>query len=182
MAPRHGVLHLATHGFFSELECSAALSELSTHSDPEAGVGTPWISGLALAGANDLPSVDENAEDGILTAVEISDLDLSQTNWAVLSACGTGLGRVRAGEGVFGLRRAFQLAGADTVIMSLWAVEDRATAEWMRRLYEARFIDGSRTLEAVRRATLDTLISRQRRGLPTHPFFWGAFVASGDWR
>ena len=69
-------------------------------------------------------------------------LDLQGTEWAVLSACETGLGEIKAGEGVFGLRRAFQIAGARTVIMSLWSVEDRATRTWMRALYEGRLSKG----------------------------------------
>jgi CHAT domain-containing protein len=99
----------------------------------------------------------------------------------VLSACDTGLGDVRAGEGVLGLRRAFQVAGARTLIMSLWSVEDDAARAWMTSLYTARLRDGRPTAEAVRIATLAAL-ARSRRAGNAHPFFWAAFVAAGDWR
>ena len=109
-------------------------------------------------------------------------MDLAGLQWAVLSACDTGLGEVTAGEGVFGLRRAFQIAGVRTVIMSLWAVDDEATRQWMRVLYEGRFERDLSTAEAVREASLTVLESRRRRGRSTHPFYWGGFVAAGDWR
>ena len=102
--------------------------------------------------------------------------------WAVLSACDTGVGDIRAGEGVFGLRRAFQIAGAGTVIMSLWSVDDRATRDWMRALYEARLVEELDTAECVRDASLTLLNRRREEGESTHPFYWGAFVAAGDWR
>ena len=76
----------------------------------------------------------------MLTAEEVAALDLSGVEWAVLSGCDTGVGEVRAGEGVFGLRRAFQVAGVQTVIMSLWPVEDQATRQWMTTLYDSRFV------------------------------------------
>jgi CHAT domain-containing protein len=141
------------------------------------------LSGLALAGANARRALPEGSqeEDGILTAEEISALDLSGVGWAVLSACGTGLGDVHSGEGVLGLRRAFEVAGVGTLIMSLWNVEDDATRIWMRGLYEAR-LDGMRTVEAVSAAGLKMIQERRRVGRTTHPFYWGAFVAAGDWR
>ena len=80
-----------------------------------------------------------------------------------------------------GLRRAFEIAGAGTLIMSLWSVEDDATRLWMRGLYEAR-LGGLSTSAAVRKASLDMLEADRRSGRTTHPFFWGAFVAAGDWR
>jgi len=109
-------------------------------------------------------------------------LNLEGVEWAVLSACDTGLGEVRVGEGVFGLRRAFQVAGVRTVIMSLWSVEDQATLEWMRALYVDRLQKKLSTAEAVRDASLTVLRARRARGESTHPFYWGAFVAAGDWR
>jgi CHAT domain-containing protein len=83
---------------------------------------------------------------------------------------------------VLGLRRAFQIAGARTVIMSLWPVEDRATRSWMRALYEGRLKKRLDTADAVREASLAVLHARRARGQSTHPFYWAAFVAAGDWR
>ena len=85
------------------------------------------LSGLAFAGANRRATVRTSDDDGILTAEEVAALNLEGVEWAVLSACDTGRGRIQDGEGVFGLRRAFQVAGVHTVIMSLWSVEDDAT-------------------------------------------------------
>jgi CHAT domain-containing protein len=89
---------------------------------------------------------------------------------------------VIAREGVLGLRRAFQVAGVRTVIMSLWPVHDRATLEWMRSLYEARLGRGLGTAEAVQQATVRVLSERRASHRSTNPFYWAAFVASGDWR
>src|SRR5205807_4374764 len=101
-------------------------------------------SGLALAGANTWlrktqPAAE--AEDGLLTAEDVSGLDLSGTELVVLSACETGLGEVRTGEGVFGLQRAFVLAGAKTLVMSLWSVPDEPTRELMEDFYQ-RILSG----------------------------------------
>jgi CHAT domain-containing protein/tetratricopeptide (TPR) repeat protein len=188
-APGRRVLHLATHGFFLSGQClprsgeTRGIGGLSPAEPlPASAVSSPLtLSGLALAGANHRSAAGPDEPDGILTAEEIAALDLSGTQWAVLSACDTGLGEIRAGEGVFGLRRAFQVAGVDTVIMSLWQVEDAAAREWMRRLYAARVRGGS-TAEAVRDASLQCLLARRRAKDATHPFYWGAFVAAGDWR
>jgi CHAT domain-containing protein len=139
------------------------------------------LSGLALAGANHRDQASLGEEDGILTAEEVTSLDLRGVQWVVLSACDTGLGRIEVGEGVLGLRRAFEIAGARTVIMSLWPVGDLATEEWMRDLYRARSA-GLLTAEAVRQAGLEVLRERRRAGADTHPSSWGAFVAAGDWR
>ena len=120
-------------------------------------------------------------EDGILTAEEIALLDLRAVRWAVLSACATGQGPLEPGEGVLGLRRAFQIAGAGTLIVSLWPVEDEATRHWMRALYDARRGGGS-TIDAARTASLGVLEEQRRIGGTTHPYFWGGFVTIGDWR
>jgi CHAT domain-containing protein len=140
------------------------------------------LSGLALAGANRRDQAAPDQDDGILTAEEIAALELSGVEWAVLSACDTGVGEVKAGEGVFGLRRAFQVAGAGTLIMSLWSVEDESAGAWMRALYEARFVARLGTAEAVRQASRSVLQARRQRGESTHPFYWAAFVAAGTWR
>jgi CHAT domain-containing protein len=115
----------------------------------------------------------EEAEDGLLTAEDVCGLDLLATELAVLSACETGLGEVRTGEGVFGLQRAFILAGARALLMSLWAVPDDATCELMEGFY-GRVLKGEPRADALRAAQNDL-----RQKCP-EPFFWGAFVCLGD--
>jgi CHAT domain-containing protein len=187
-APRHRVLHLATHGFFLNGDCAPTPTGTRgvgglTSAGPRRTAENPLLlSGLALAGANRRASAAPDEDDGILTAEEVASLDLSGVEWAVLSACDTGVGEIRAGEGVFGLRRAFQVAGARTVVMSLWSVDDQATRAWMRALYEGRFQRKLSTADAVHEASLSMLRDRRAKGLSTHPFYWAAFVAAGDWR
>jgi len=91
------------------------------------------------------------------------------------------VGKVVAGEGVLGLRRAFEVAGAGTLIMSLWKIDDEVTRDWMRHLYTGR-LEGMSTAEAVHSASLALIRERRAEGRTTHPFYWGAFVAAGDWR
>jgi CHAT domain-containing protein len=112
----------------------------------------------------------------------VASLNLEGVEWAVLSACDTGVGEIKAGEGVFGLRRAFQVAGARTVIMSLWSVQDEATRQWMRALYINRLKRKLSTADAVHQASLTVLRARRTAKQSTHPFFWAGFVAAGDWR
>jgi CHAT domain-containing protein len=187
------VLHFATHGFFLGSECQPAITGTRSVGGIAPLMVRPagtsrrtdnplLISGLAFAGANVRASVREDRDTGILTAEEVATLDLHGTEWAVLSACDTGLGEIKAGEGVFGLRRAFQIAGVRTVIMSLWSVDDQSTRTWMRALYRERFQKGASTAEAMRNASVEVLQARRARGESTHPFFWGAFAAAGDWR
>ena len=146
------MLHLATHGFFLGGDCAPAAGPTRglkvVEEKPAAPKNTGYVSplllsGLALAGANQRASASATEEDGILTAEEIAGLDLTGVEWAVLSACDTGVGEIQAGEGVFGLRRAMQLAGVHTLVMSLWPVDDEATRAWMTALYRAR-LDGPR--------------------------------------
>jgi CHAT domain-containing protein len=180
------VLHLATHGFFLGGKCASALEAGHKPSgDPltsSPGESPLLLSGLALAGANHRQAARPDEDDGILTAEEIATLDLNGVEWAVLSACDTGVGEVKAGEGVMGLRRAFQVAGAQTLIMSLWPVDDQVTLEWMKQLYRARLVAGLTTIDAVHQANVKTLRQRRAKGLSTHPFYWAGFVAAGDWR
>ncbi len=195
-APGRRVLHLATHGFFLGGECGSvpgpgrgmgSLAEVPAPRDssPTAPIlsESPLLrSGLVLAGANHRSDAGANDDDGILTAEEIASLALSGVEWAVLSACETGVGDIRAGEGVFGLRRAFQVAGVGTLIMSLWSVDDEATRSWMRALYQGRLKDRLDTAAAVRHASLEILRERRAKKSSTHPFYWAAFVGAGDWR
>jgi len=190
----HGyrVLHLATHGFFLGDACSPALPgtravggiTTASGSRPSAkpAENPLLLSGLALAGANRRQTAGPNEEDGILTAEEVASLDLGGVEWAVLSACDTGVGQIKAGEGVFGLRRAFQVAGARSVIMSLWSVDDQAARAWMRALYEGRFQKNLTTADAVRAATVTVLRDRRAHSQSTQPFYWAGFIAAGDWR
>jgi CHAT domain-containing protein len=113
------------------------------------------------------------AEDGLLTAEDVSGMDLLDTELVVLSACETGLGEVKVGEGVFGLRRAFVLAGAQTLVMSLWKVPDEATRELMRDFY-AHLLAGRPRAEALRAAQL-ALKARD-----PDPMVWGAFILQGE--
>jgi CHAT domain-containing protein len=184
------VVHLATHGFFLQPGCDShpggtrAVGALASGSSatPVLVDNPLLLSGLAFAGANRSGAGHSGGVSGILTAEEVAGLNLQGTEWAVLSACNTGLGKIKAGEGVLGLRRAFQIAGARTIIMSLWSVEDQATRMWMRALYQERFLNGAATADAVRSASLQVLRSRRGHRQSTHPFYWAAFVAAGDWR
>jgi CHAT domain-containing protein/tetratricopeptide (TPR) repeat protein len=190
-APGRQVIHLATHGFFLGGPCASALDDTRLHEDPVLGqdqsppplIGENplLLSGLALAGANQRDSAGSNEDDGVLTAEEVAAMNLSGVEWVVLSACDTGVGEYMAGEGLFGLRRAFQVAGARTVITSLWSVEDETTRAWMHDLYRER-LGGASTADAVRNASRRMIASLKQSGLPAHPYFWGAFVAVGDWR
>lgn len=176
-APGCRIIHAATHGFFLREDCSARRS-----GGDERFENPLLLSGLVLAGANRRAIADSLSEDGILTAEEVSSLALADAEWVVLSACNSGVGAIVSGEGVLGLRRAFQIAGAHTVITSLWPVNDRAARRWMRLLYEARMRDGRSTDEAVRQATRGLLAERRATGADTNPATWAAFVAVGDWR
>jgi CHAT domain-containing protein/Tfp pilus assembly protein PilF len=192
-APGRRMLHLATHSFFLGGEaCGSAIAtegSATGERGPTSAPGPATIrenpllrAGLALAGANRRALAGPDEEDGVLTAEEIAALDLSGVEWAVLSACATGVGEVVQGEGVLGLCRAFRVAGAGTLIMSLWAVEDEATRAWMDALYAARLQDRLGTAQAVRSASLAILRERRAHGESTHPFYWGGFVAAGNWR
>ncbi len=193
--------HLATHGYFAPEEVKPALAhDAKARPGGEAREVTGWhpllLSGLALSDANREPKPGE--EDGILTALEVSEMDLTRLELAVLSACETGLGQVAGGEGILGMQRAFQVAGARSVIASMWKVDDRATQVLMGDFYKAAW-DTKKVIsraEALRQAQLALLKEGRKRGLgeaeevgsgeePSSrlpPFYWAAFVLSGDWR
>jgi CHAT domain-containing protein len=163
-----------------------------------AGFHPGLLSGLVLAGAN--RPVDFDHDDGILTALEVEALDLSGVELAALSACETGLGQSTVSEGLLGLQRAFQTAGARSVVAGLWKVPDRDTQMLMQRFYENLWKKRMSKIEALREAQLWMLReapkrSELSRGLdiaadnsPTTkdpslpPYYWAAFVLSGDWR
>ena len=178
------IVHIATHGFFlADQIQQSGLGRLSRQLVKESGSGSqgptpsnPLLrSGLAFAGANNWQSaVDDN---GILTALEASGLDLWGTKLVVLSACETGVGEVRVGDGVYGLRRALVIAGAESQVMSLWSVSDTATRDLMIDYY-MRLQKGEGRGEALRNAQLSMLKSADRN----RPYFWASFIQLGDWR
>jgi CHAT domain-containing protein len=197
------VLHVATHGFFLPDQPRAAATGETRGLKLVVGDETPATvhvenpllrSGLALEGANDRRGA--NGEDGILTALEATGLDLWGTQLVVLSACETGMGEVRSGEGVYGLRRALVLAGSESQVMSLWQVSDEATKDLTVSYYK-RLLAGEGRTEALRQVQLEMLtggshdVGEPGRGLTlqsggvasfSHPYFWAAFIQSGDWR
>lgn len=198
MAGTYSSLHLATHGFFAPPEVRSALtSDARDRRVSElfgdqgiAGFHPGLLSGLVLSGANH--SVEPDQDNGILTALEVAELDLSKVELAVLSACETGLGKVAAGEGILGLQRAFQVAGAKSVVASLWSVDDESTRKLMERFYDNHWQKKMSRADALRQAQLAMLRGELVRGVvrededPAHrrlaPYYWAAFVLSGDWR
>ena len=178
----HGprLLHLATHGFFlgSNQRATSERGRLlvqaaSLDSGPTVVIENPLLrSGLAFAGANQRD--DGHGGDGILTALEASSLDLWGTRMAVLSACESGLGETKPGDGVYGLRRALVMAGAESQVMSLWQVSDDATRALMTDYY-TRLKAGEARSGALRQVQLEMLHSTTRR----HPYYWASFVLSG---
>ena len=176
------VLHMATHGFFLKADEELRRRLLRTERSMEVRVPPPGDNpllraGLAFAGVNsNAPFLGEidTRNDGILTALEVLGLDLSGTELAVLSACDTGIGEIHEGEGVYGLRRAFQEAGVRQVVTSLWEVSDAGTQALMTAFY-ARMFAGMAPREAFREAQLE-LLESPRWG---YPFIWSAFVIIG---
>jgi CHAT domain-containing protein len=170
------ILHLATHGFFlTDIAAQRTDAGLERSGSSSAKPVNPLLrSGLAFAGAN---KHGGGTDDGILTALEASGLDLWGTKLVVLSACDTGLGEVRTGEGVYGLRRSFSLAGSQSLVMSLWPVSDYVTRELMEGFYK-NLKNGDGRSESLRRVQLE-MVKRPAR---SHPFYWASFIESGDWR
>jgi len=152
-----GILHIASHGFFLPHQAENPLLR----------------SGLELAGAN---LKRAPPDDGILTALEASALNLRGTKLVTLSACDSGIGEVRNGEGVYGLRRAFVLAGAETLVMTLWPVSDASSREAMAAYY-AGLRAGLGRGDALRQAKLEMLKRTGRQ----HPFYWASFIQFGEW-
>ncbi len=197
----HRYLHFATHGFFAppEIQSALAVSRGSRHvglAEKRLAIGSGihpgLLSGLVFAGANQ-PPVD--GDDGVLTALEVAELNLSQVELAVLSACETGLGEVAGGEGTLGLQRAFHVAGARSVVASLWKVDDEQTRQLMERFYENYWRKQLSMVESLREAQLWMMRNDSRRDLRVKPinatpatekrlppYYWSAFFLSGDWR
>jgi CHAT domain-containing protein len=180
------LLHIATHSFFLGDQQLTSVGERGARAlsdDPERAlqlleargvrIDSPLLrSGLALAGVNE----HKEDDNGILTALEVTGLNLWGTKLVTLSACDTGVGEVKNGDGVHGLRRALVLAGSETQVMSLWAVSDKATRELMVAYY-GRLKQGQGRGEALRRVQLEMLKNVNRR----HPYYWASFIQSGEW-
>jgi CHAT domain-containing protein len=178
------ILHIATHGFFlpdppapppsSSPTDTTAMVTAAPASPATVAYQNPLLrSGLVFAGANKLSSPSGDG-DGLLTALEASGLDLEGTELVVLSACETGVGKVTNGDGVYGLRRALVIAGAQTLVMSLWQVDDQATKDLMVGYY-ARLARGMSRSAALRDVQLELA-----RGAYKHPYYWASFLPAGN--
>ena len=175
-SPSPRILHLATHGYFFPDPEATPDDGQSLDMDPVFKLNDhPLIrSGLILAGGNYAwqtgKSFRPDMEDGILTAYEISQMNLSNTELVVLSACETGLGDIRGNEGVYGLQRAFKIAGAKYLIMSLWQVPDQATSIFMTTFYE-HWMDDNLSIPEAFQTT-----QREMRERFINPHQWAGFV------
>jgi CHAT domain-containing protein len=183
------IVHVATHGFFADPTLASSAERyrddvmglrLSGDIEPLRAsrlldqIKDPLVrSGLVLAGANRPHS---GGDDGILTALEAMSLNLWGTKLVVLSACDTGVGEVKTGDGVYGLRRALVLAGSESQVMSLWKVSDKATQDLMIAYYRALRAGKGRS-EALRQVQLQMLSSKNW----WHPYYWAGFIQSGHW-
>lgn len=170
LGPR--IIHVATHGFFNPAPLRRSNFIASAYEEDDASL---YRCGLVMSGAN-MPV--SGGDDGILTAKEIATLDLYGTDLVVLSACGTGMGRI-SGDGVFGLQRAFKLAGVESVLMSLWPVHDEATAMLMNEFYSA-LASGKDKRSALREAqkAIGKAQFTVEEGVlsGSDPRFWAAFI------
>ncbi|MEP4093943.1 CHAT domain-containing tetratricopeptide repeat protein [Reichenbachiella sp.] len=165
------LLHIATHGYFKSAENKNGVREIEENSDEPSMLN----SGLILAGVTNYYESEEKPliEDGILTAYESTTLNLDSTELVVLSACDTGLGELSHGEGVYGLQRGLKVAGANSVMMSLWKVNDEITQELMTQFYKEWLKNGDK-LKAFR-------VAQQKiKNKHPHPYYWGVFVLVGD--
>ncbi len=177
-APQATIVHLATHGSDGrDRDCADGRRgvSLAAPDDAPAGEATALVLARGAAAA-------DAGDDGLLGSLEIAALDLRNVRWAVLAACTTAAGAMRHYEGLDGLARAFRIAGARTVFVSLWPVDDGATALWSDALYEARLGAGADVPRALRAAQRNVVAARRAAGASTHPFYWAGFIALGDWR
>lgn len=176
--PSPNIIHIATHGYFFPDPVSTSANPLGVGGEREPIFKMsdhPMIrSGLLFAGANHAwkkgKPIQPNMEDGILTAYEISQMDLSDTELVVLSACETGLGDIKGNEGVYGLQRAFKIAGVNNIMMSLWQVPDYHTKELMVRFYQ-NWLEKEMDIRAALLAAQNSM-----RDEGYEPFHWAGFV------
>lgn len=182
LAPGKKVIHVSTHGFFESFDCFKERMGMNGAAASDVFEENPLLgSGLLLAGCNRRDELEDrtDVEDGILTAEEVSAMNLSGTKCVVLSACVSGLGEIKGGEGVYGLRRAFQLAGARSVVSSLWPISDQTAERFVSSLYS----NFDKPLPvSMQIAATSYLRDMRKRGMSVHPFAWGAFISTGDWR
>ena len=183
-------LHIATHGFFlseDKLDVSQSQNQRGFKKAQkkkirkEFQIENPLLrAGLAFAGANKVLEGKSHVN-GIITAEKILGLRLLGTDMVVLSACETGLGKIKGGEGVFGLRRAFTQAGARSLVMSMWSVPDLETSELMANFYRNIIFGKMNRAQALRQAIVQQIgIVRKRYGM-AYPFYWGAFIFMGEY-
>ena len=169
------ILHLATHGFFLEDQVPSLYAQAVVDETQAIDLENPLLrSGLAFTGFD--PKTKQFG--GALTALEVSRMNLLGTRLVVLSACQTGVGKVTNGDGVHGLRRSFFIAGAQSLVMSLWNVDDRGTYALMRGYYSQLLREGAGRREALRKTQLTMLKTETYR----HPHYWAGFFQSGDWK
>jgi CHAT domain-containing protein/Tfp pilus assembly protein PilF len=170
LAKEVSILHIATHGFFLK-DVEKTSWPIGVHAD-NAKDNVLLRSGLMLTGASGAdkltPGLD-SSNNGIITSYEAMNLDLKGTNLVVLSACETGLGEIKAGEGVYGLQRAFLVAGAEAIVMSLWKVDDAATQLLMNNFY-TNLVKTTDKQKAFKQAQQQLMTKFKE------PFYWGAFV------
>ena len=166
------ILHIATHGFF---ESSPKKPE---HQDTYRD-NPLLLSGLIFSGYKNRQGGGN--QDGILTALETTTLNLTGTKLVVLSACDTSLGQDKTGEGVYGFRRALVIAGSESQVMSLWKVEDNATKDLMIAYYQ-KVLGKQGKQQGRSEALRQTQLEMLRGGKYQHPYYWAAFIPSGDWR
>ncbi|MBK6764776.1 MAG: CHAT domain-containing protein [bacterium] len=176
--PGKRILYFATHGYcFLDPARDLQLSDDKLYLKEFLERDPMISSGLVLAGAN-LANV-QSSGDAYLTAADVAGMNLQGVEIGFLSACETGVGRIVPGEGVYALRRAFELAGVNATVSALWRIDDKSTSMLFSRLKSYVHLPIG---EALSLAMRDEIQTRRSAGLSTHPFFWGGFVAGGQWR